>query len=229
MDFPVEVTVHYDFPPPVRHSEKSSDHKASVGRTWAVIRCVSRGHFWNLNLRRPLWRSFKSPKPKWHHTILYLTNSKDVLQRNFQTLYWNKTNRSCLESQTKWASPSSPTFCSFLVSGFFSSNLSCQREFIFLQHLAKVDHSGQEKSSVLSRQMCLQRASWLQTLLVFWTATTFDVEVCPVGAGYIITLWGKSATVCVMKLQIPMDDLDKSLQTQEVPPKDSNPEGKCLL
>lgn len=45
---------------------------------------------------------------------------------------------------------------------------------------------------------------------------------------YIIVLSGKSADVCMNKLQTLLDNLHKSLRTQEVPLKDLAPEGRRL-
>ncbi|XP_068567452.1 RNA-binding protein 43 [Cebidichthys violaceus] len=55
------------------------------------------------------------------------------------------------------------------------------------------------------------------------------MEVCEVGETCNITLLGKSARTAAGKLQSLMNDLSKSLRTQEVPLKDMDREGQALL
>ncbi|XP_070778039.1 RNA-binding protein 43 [Enoplosus armatus] len=55
------------------------------------------------------------------------------------------------------------------------------------------------------------------------------MDVCQVGDGFNVTLLGKSASTAVGKIQSLLNDLNKSLRTQEVPLKDMNYEGKALL
>ncbi|KAK9526559.1 hypothetical protein VZT92_015251 [Zoarces viviparus] len=56
-----------------------------------------------------------------------------------------------------------------------------------------------------------------------------EMEVREVGESCDVTLLGKSARTAAGKLQSLMDDLSKSLRTQEVPLKDMDRDGKALL
>ncbi|XP_075962589.1 RNA-binding protein 43 [Anarhichas minor] len=56
-----------------------------------------------------------------------------------------------------------------------------------------------------------------------------EMEVLEVGESCDVTLLGKSARTAAGKLQSLMDDLSKSLRTQEVPLKDMDRDGKALL
>lgn len=52
--------------------------------------------------------------------------------------------------------------------------------------------------------------------------------VKPVDDYYVITLSGRSANACMSKLKTLLDNLQRSLRTQEVPLKDLTPEGRRL-
>lgn len=56
-----------------------------------------------------------------------------------------------------------------------------------------------------------------------------QMDVCEVGDSFNITLLGKSARTAAFKLQSLLNDLNKSLRTQDVPLKDMDREGRALL
>lgn len=141
-------------------------------------------------------------------------------------------NRSRLGSQNKHASPSSPTFSSSWVSGS-SNNLPTSPEYS-TSFSPTPDQRGSfrvGKEFFVVDADVFDYAKRLRKKDIDSILDSHNVRmmVHPVGGSYKVTLQGKSTRVTVGKLQSLLDDLNKSLRTQEVPLKDMTPEGKALL
>lgn len=79
-------------------------------------------------------------------------------------------------------------------------------------------------SDVFDYANCLRKKD-VNAILVSHDAR---VKVKAVEDYYVVMLWGKNAKVCMTKLKTLLDNLHKSLRTQEVPLKDLTPEGRRL-
>lgn len=124
--------------------------------------------------------------------------------------------RGPLESQKRRASPSAP----------ISSSLEDFRE---SPDQAGSVRTGWACSSIVDSDVfdyanCLRRTD-MNAILV---SHHVGMRVKAVDDYYVITLSGKSAKVCMTKLKTLLDNLHKSLRTQEVPLKDLTPEGRRL-
>lgn len=165
--------------------------------------------------------SSSSPVPKVSSGAIskYYTNRPDA-------------NRSRFGSRNKHASPSSPTFSSSWVSGSSNNHpTSPEHNTSFSTTPDQRGSFGAGKEFFIVDADVFDYAERLRRKDIDSILDSHNVRmmVRPVGDSYKVTLQGKSARVTVGKLQSLLDDLNKSLRTQEVPLKDMNPEGKALL
>lgn len=124
--------------------------------------------------------------------------------------------RGPLESQRQRASPSAP----------ISSSLE---DFPESPDQAGSVRTGRSCSSIVDSDVfdyanCL----WKKDVNAILVSHNVGVRVKAVDDYYVITLSGKSAKACMTKLKTLLDNLHKSLRTQEVPLKDLTPEGRRL-
>ncbi|XP_054462452.1 uncharacterized protein LOC129097581 isoform X2 [Anoplopoma fimbria] len=129
------------------------------------------------------------------------------------------------------ASPSSPNASSSWASSPDKHPSSPEHNASFSPPPDQRGSFGPERESFVVDVEVLMYAEQLRQKDIKGILVSHDVnmDVCDVGESCDITLQGKSARVAAGKLQSLMNELSKSLRTQEVPLKDMGREGHDLL
>lgn len=131
--------------------------------------------------------------------------------------------RGLLESQNQRASPASASFSSSLLRG--SSSLE---DFPGTPDQTGAARTGRVCSVVDPDVFDYAKGLLKKEMETILLSHGVRMSVNAVDDHYSIILWGKNANVCMNKLRTLLDNLHKSLRTQEVPLKDLTPGGRRL-
>ncbi|XP_041811643.1 uncharacterized protein si:dkey-154b15.1 isoform X2 [Chelmon rostratus] len=223
MDFPAEATVHL-----------------SLFRNETQVREILRSHGFVLtdlsgDQVRVKGSFLKLREVKTSLELLLNSQTKaDIKASSSYAINSSDGNRSRLGSRNKppHASPSSPASSSSWASSS-SNNHPTSPEYSTAFSLRPAQRGAvkAETESFVVDADVFEYAERLRKKDVegILDSHRVTVEVRPVGESCSITVQGKSTRIAVGKLQSLLNDLSKSLCTQEVTLKDLNDEGKALL
>ncbi|XP_040908728.1 uncharacterized protein si:dkey-154b15.1 [Toxotes jaculatrix] len=239
MDFTVEATIHLNLfrdETKVREILRSQDFEMrDLGRNQVRVR----GSFWKLKCVRVSLEQLLNSQTQTKTTPFSSSPVQTVSSKAISTLYTNNGyvshgNRGRLESRDKAlrGSPSSPNNSASWVSNA-SHNPPSSPEYRAsssprADQRASLRHGSE--SFVVDADV-FKYAEQLRTKYIHIIQENHNVEmeVHESGDSSSITLLGKSARVAVSKLQDLLDDLSKSLRTQDVPRTDIDHKGEALL
>lgn len=232
MDFPVEATVHlsaFHNETQAREILRSHDF-ALTDLSHDQVRV--RGSFLRLGAAKASLETLLNSQTKKDTAASSSSPVPKVSSGAISKYYTTRsdTNRSRSRSWSKHA-PSPPTFPWSLMTGSSSNRPTSPKRSSFspTPDQRSSPRAGEEvfvDADVFDYAERLRRKD-LDSILDCHNVIRRAVH--PVSDSYIITLEGRSAGKSVGKLQSLLDDLNKSLRTQEVPLRDMNPEGRALF
>lgn len=234
MDFPVEATVHLsNFP----NQKEARDILWSHGLTLTDLSSDQvhvKGSFFNLRAAKASLEPLLIPQTR---TDIRPSASSPVSSGNVsdsRTYSSSTGRRSRSESRNKppYASQSLPTTSPYWATG--SSNDQQTSPENRASFSARPDQRGslrRARESFVVDSDVFEYAYRLRKKEIddILRSHNVDMDVDPVSDSCTVTLQGKNARIAVSKLQSLLNELNKSLRTQEVSLKDMDRDGRALL
>lgn len=232
MDFPVEATVHLNVFPNQREARRILQSHGLTLTDLSRDQVRVKGLFFNLRAAKaslePLLNQQTSTdiRPSASSPV-----SSGAVSRTYSSLD-GRRSRSESRNKPTHASPSPPTSSSYWAAGSSKDRQTSPEN---ISHLsAHADQRGSLRhgresfvvdSDVFEYAYNLRKKD-IDDIL---RSHNVEMDVLPVSNSFTVTLQGKSARIAVGKLQSLLNELNKSLRTQEVPLKDMDRDGRALL
>ncbi|XP_042362756.1 uncharacterized protein si:dkey-154b15.1 [Plectropomus leopardus] len=222
MDLPVEATVHLNnFPDEAEVREILRSHGFEL-TDLSSNQVRVKGSFLKLKAVKASLEHILNSQTKANVTPVPMVSSGAISKHS-------TGNSSEVHDNRRWdkpanGSPSSPTAFRSVVSYI-------QRKTSFSRRSDQRDSSRREREFFVVDADVFKYVERLREKDLNTILHSHDVrmDVHEVGKNSNVTLIGKSARVAAGKLQSLLNDLNKSLRTQEVPLKDMDSEGQALL